>query len=40
MNPKHVIRDSGDASAKLALRPYPQWGGIPPFLGPPLGVTW
>jgi hypothetical protein len=23
-----------------ALRPYPQWGGIPPFLGPPLGVTW
>lgn len=25
---------------KLALRPYPQWGGIPPFLGPPLGVTW
>jgi hypothetical protein len=23
-----------------ALRPYPQWGGIPPFLGPPLGSTW
>jgi hypothetical protein len=23
-----------------ALRPYPQWTGIPPFLGPPLGVTW
>jgi hypothetical protein len=23
-----------------ALRPYPQWGGVPPFLGPPLGVTW
>jgi len=23
-----------------ALRPYPQWGGIPPFLGPPDGNTW
>jgi len=23
-----------------ALRPYPQWQGIPPFLGPPLGDTW
>jgi hypothetical protein len=23
-----------------ALRPYPQWRGIPPFLGPPLGATW
>jgi hypothetical protein len=23
-----------------AIRPYPQWGGIPPFLGPPLGSTW
>ena len=23
-----------------ALRPYPQWLGIAPFLGPPLGVTW
>jgi hypothetical protein len=23
-----------------ALRPYPQWFGIPPFLGPPLGNTW
>ena len=23
-----------------ALRPYPQWNGIPPFLGPPLGATW
>jgi len=23
-----------------ALRPYPQWGGIPPFLGPPMGNTW
>ena len=23
-----------------ALRPYPQWNGIPPFLGPPDGNTW
>jgi hypothetical protein len=23
-----------------ALRPYPQWTGVPPFLGPPLGDTW
>lgn len=23
-----------------ALRPYPQWAGIPPFLGPPMGNTW
>ena len=23
-----------------ALRPYPQWTGIPPFLGPPSGNTW
>ena len=23
-----------------ALRPYPQWLGIPPFLGPPSGDTW
>jgi len=23
-----------------ALRPHPQWVGIPPFLGPPLGQTW
>jgi hypothetical protein len=23
-----------------ALRPYPQWNGIPPFLGPPDGDTW
>ena len=22
------------------MRPYPQWQGIPPFLGPPLGDTW
>jgi hypothetical protein len=23
-----------------ALRPEPQWDGVPPFLGPPLGTTW
>jgi hypothetical protein len=23
-----------------ALRPYPQWTGVPPFLGPPMGDTW
>ncbi len=23
-----------------ALRNYPQWTGVPPFLGPPLGDTW
>jgi len=23
-----------------SLRPYPQWNGIPPFLGPPMGNTW
>jgi hypothetical protein len=23
-----------------ALRPYPQWQGIPPFLGPPMGDNW
>ena len=23
-----------------AIRPFPQWTGIPPFLGPPLGRTW
>jgi hypothetical protein len=25
---------------RQALRPHPQWFGIPPFLGPPLGDTW
>ena len=25
---------------RYALRPYPQWGGVPPFLGPPMGDTW
>ncbi len=25
---------------KQALRPHPQWLGVPPFLGPPLGDNW
>jgi len=25
---------------RQTLRPHPQWNGIPPFLGPPLGDTW
>src|SRR5437867_1227029 len=29
-----------DQSLIQALRPHPQWVGIPPFLGPPLGATW
>jgi len=40
-NPNNVYPGFPATQAlKLALRPYPQWGGIPPFLGPPLGVTW
>jgi hypothetical protein len=27
-------------SLAQALRPYPQWFGVPPFLGPPMGDTW
>jgi hypothetical protein len=27
-------------TVEQALRPHPQWGGVPPFLGPPLGDTW
>ena len=30
----------GGQTLSQALRPYPQWTGIPPFLGPPLGTTW
>jgi len=29
-----------DSSLIQALRPHPQWIGVPPFLGPPLGKTW
>ena len=27
-------------SLAQALRPYPQWYGVPSFLGPPMGDTW
>jgi hypothetical protein len=30
----------GGQPLNQALRPFPQWAGIPPFLGHPLGVTW
>src|SRR6267142_2416402 len=29
-----------NAQLNQALRPYPQFLGVPPFLGPPLGNTW
>lgn len=31
---------SSSQTVGQALRPFPQWLGIPPFLGPPLGRTW
>jgi hypothetical protein len=40
-NPDNVYK--GFPSYELlnqALRPHPQWIGVPPFLGPPLGRTW
>jgi hypothetical protein len=40
-NPNNVYPGfPGGQTLGQALRPYPQWTGIPPFLGPPLGVTW
>src|SRR5215472_12595571 len=40
-NPNNVYPGfPGNALLNQALRPYPQWLGIPPFLGPPLGDTW
>ncbi len=27
-------------TVEQSLRPHPQWGGVPPYLGPPLGDTW
>jgi hypothetical protein len=30
----------GSQPLNQALRPYPQWKGIPPFLGPPMGNNW
>jgi hypothetical protein len=40
-NPNNVYPGfPGTQPLNQALRPYPQWGGVPPFLGPPLGDTW
>ena len=40
-NPNNVYPGFPGTSTLLqALRPYPQWNGIPPFLGPPDGDTW
>src|SRR2546422_128971 len=40
-NPNNVYPGfPSDQSLIQALRPHPQWVGIPPFLGPPLGDTW
>jgi hypothetical protein len=40
-NPNNVYQGFPAAQPlKQALRPWPQWTGIPPFLGPPMGNTW
>ena len=40
-NPNNVYPGfPGNVPLNQALRPFPQWLGIPPFLGPPLGDTW
>src|SRR5580704_5765554 len=40
-NPNNVYPGfPGTQTLLQALRPYPQWNGIPPFLGPPDGNTW
>jgi hypothetical protein len=40
-NPNNVYPGFPDSQTLFqALRPYPQWDGVPPFLGPPLGDTW
>jgi hypothetical protein len=40
-NPNNVYPGfPGSQTLFQALRPYPQWYGVPPFLGPPLGDTW
>ncbi len=40
-NPNNVYPGfPGNQPLKQALRLYPQWNGIPPFLGPPMGNTW
>ena len=40
-NPNNVYAGfPGGQTLGQALRPHPQWDGVPPFLGPPLGDTW
>jgi hypothetical protein len=40
-NPNNVYPGfPGNQPLNQALRPQPQWNGVPPFLGPPLGDTW
>jgi len=40
-NPNSVYPGFPNTQTLLqTLRPYPQWNGIPPFLGPPMGNTW
>ena len=40
-NPNNVYPGFPNSQQLIqALKPYPQWLGIPPFLGPPLGDTW
>jgi hypothetical protein len=40
-NPNNVYQGfNKEQTLGQALRPYPQWNGVPPFLGPPLGTTW
>ncbi|PWT98926.1 MAG: hypothetical protein C5B51_28390 [Terriglobia bacterium] len=40
-NPNNVYPGfPANSTLNQALRPYPQWNGVPPFLGPPLGDTW
>ena len=40
-NPNNVYPGFPSTQTLLqALRPFPQWNGIPPFLGPPDGDTW
>jgi hypothetical protein len=40
-NPNNVYPGFPDYEPlNQALRPHPQWIGVPPFLGPPLGDTW
>jgi hypothetical protein len=41
VNPASVYPGFPNTQTLLqSLRPYPQWNGIPPFLGPPDGNTW